>query len=83
LTRHAVSDERQSAIEMPNPAKLPAWADKTHMGELQDVRHLPARAVEELEKFFEATDALEDKKLEFLAWRGPARATRTIKRLSR
>jgi inorganic pyrophosphatase len=31
-------------------------------GDLQDVRRLPARAVEELEKFFEATDALEDKK---------------------
>src|ERR1700730_14849231 len=52
-------------------------------GDLQDVRHLPARAVEELEKFFEATDALEDKKLEFLGWRGPTHAIKTIKRLSR
>ena len=48
-----------------------------------EVRHLPARAVEELEKFFEATDALEDKKLEFLGWRGPTHAIKTIKRLSR
>src|ERR1700730_6026825 len=39
----------------------------------EDLRHLPARAVEELEKFFEATDALEAKKLEFLGWRGPTR----------
>jgi inorganic pyrophosphatase len=52
-------------------------------GELQDVRRLPARAVDELEKFFEATDALEDKKLEFLGWRGPAHAVKWIKRLSR
>jgi inorganic pyrophosphatase len=52
-------------------------------GDLQDVRRLPARAVEELEKFFEATDALEDKKLEFLGWRGPARAVKTIKRFSK
>jgi len=52
-------------------------------GDLQDVRRLPARAVEELEKFFEATDALEDKKLEFLGWHGPARAIKMIKRLSR
>jgi inorganic pyrophosphatase len=52
-------------------------------GDLQDVRRLPARAIEELEKFFEATDALEDKKLEFLGWRGPARAIKTIKRVSR
>jgi inorganic pyrophosphatase len=52
-------------------------------GNLQDVRHLPERAVGELEKFFEATDALEDKKLEFLGWRGPARAIKTIERFSR
>jgi inorganic pyrophosphatase len=51
-------------------------------GDLQDVRRLPARAIKELEKFFEATDALEDKKLEFLGWHGPARAIKTIKRLS-
>jgi inorganic pyrophosphatase len=52
-------------------------------GNLQDVRHLPERAVGELEKFFEATDALEDKKLEFLGWRGPTRAIKTIERFSR
>jgi hypothetical protein len=51
-------------------------------GDLQDVRHLPARAVEELEKFFEASDALGDKKPEFLGWRGPTRANKKIKRLS-
>ena len=51
-------------------------------GDLQDIRHLPKRATEELEKFFEATNALEDKKLEFLGWRGPKRAIKTIKRLS-
>src|SRR5205807_5416642 len=52
-------------------------------GDLQDVRRLPPRAVEELEKFFEATDALQDKKLEFLGWHGPAHAIKTIKRLAR
>jgi inorganic pyrophosphatase len=36
-------------------------------GDLQDIRRLPSRAIEELEKFFEATDALESKKLEFPA----------------
>jgi inorganic pyrophosphatase len=51
-------------------------------GDLQDVRRLPARAIEELDKFFEATDALEDKKLKFLGWRGPTHAIKTIKRLS-
>jgi inorganic pyrophosphatase len=35
------------------------------------------------EQFFRATNALEDKKLEFLGWRGPAHAINGIKRLSR
>src|SRR4030081_870237 len=51
-------------------------------GDLQDVRHLPKRAIKELEKFFEATDALENKKLKFLGWRGPTHAIKTIQRLS-
>ncbi len=51
-------------------------------GDLQDVRRLPSRAVEELEQFFRATDALENKELEFLGWRGPAEAIKMIKKLS-
>ncbi|MBR0801878.1 inorganic diphosphatase [Bradyrhizobium jicamae] len=50
--------------------------------DLKDIRHLPSRAREELEQFFLATDALEDKKLEFLGWRGPGHAIKTIRRLS-
>jgi inorganic pyrophosphatase len=51
--------------------------------DLQDVQDLPSRAREELEEFFRATNVLEDKKLEFLGWHGPAHAIKTIKRLSR
>jgi inorganic pyrophosphatase len=51
-------------------------------GDLQDIRYLPSRAVEELEKFFEATDALESKKLRFEGWHGPARATKTTKKVA-
>jgi inorganic pyrophosphatase len=51
-------------------------------GDLQDIRRLPARAIEELERFFEATDSLERKKLKFRGWRGPAKATEMIKRLA-
>jgi inorganic pyrophosphatase len=51
--------------------------------DLEDVRRLPSRAREELEQFFRATNALEDKELKFLGWRGPAHAIKTIKRLSR
>jgi Inorganic pyrophosphatase len=48
-------------------------------GDLQDIRRLPQRAVEELEEFFEATNALEAKKLKFLGWRGPSRAIKAIR----
>ncbi len=50
--------------------------------DLKDIRHLPSRAHEELEQFFQATDALQDKELEFLGWHGPDQALKTIKRLS-
>jgi inorganic pyrophosphatase len=51
--------------------------------DLADVRNLPSRAQDELEKFFRATNALEDKKIDFLGWRGPGHAIKTIKRLSK
>jgi len=52
-------------------------------GDLRDVRDLPKRAVEELEKFFQATDALQPKDLQFLGWRGPAQALKSIKSCAR
>src|SRR5690242_8334222 len=51
-------------------------------GDLKDIRHLPRRAIEELEKFFEATDALEPKTLAFKGWHGPGRAAKTIRKAS-
>ena len=51
-------------------------------GELQDIRHMPRRAIKDLECFFEATDALESKKVEFLGWDGPAAAIKAIRRSS-
>ena len=59
------------------PDRTPFEADLT------DIRRLPKRAVSELEHFFEATDALEDKKLEFLGWHGPSKALKAIKKCSR
>jgi inorganic pyrophosphatase len=50
--------------------------------DLEDVRRLPSRARDELEHFFQATNALEEKETKFLGWRGPAHAIKTIKRLS-
>ena len=51
--------------------------------DLQDVQELSSQARDELELFFRATNALEDKQLDFLGWHGPAHAIKTIKRLSR
>jgi inorganic pyrophosphatase len=52
-------------------------------GDLRDIRRLPQRAVKELEKFFQATDALEAKQLEFRGWRGPGQARKLIDKLAR
>jgi inorganic pyrophosphatase len=52
-------------------------------GKLQDIRHLPKRAIAELEQFFESTDALESKKLKFLGWHRPQRAIKAIKKASK
>jgi inorganic pyrophosphatase len=51
--------------------------------DLEDVRDLPSRAREELEEFFRATNALENKVLNFLGWRGPKHAINTIRRLAK
>src|SRR2546423_10422634 len=76
--------EQQSKAEKERNDRVFAVPDRSPLEtDLQDIRDLPARARQELEQFFRATNALEDKKLEFLGWRGPARAVKTIKRLSR
>jgi inorganic pyrophosphatase len=46
---------------------------------LKDVRDLTKPIQEELEKFFIATDELEDKKLNIIGWKGPKGAVQTIK----
>ena len=45
---------------------------------LRDVRDLSKPIQQELEKFFIATDELEDKKLEILGWKGPKIAMKAI-----
>ena len=46
---------------------------------LRDVRELSKPIQQELEKFFIATDELEDKKLEIMGWKGPKIAMKAIK----
>ena len=45
---------------------------------LHDVRDLSKPIQQELEKFFIATDELEDKKLEIIGWKGPKTAIKLI-----
>jgi inorganic pyrophosphatase len=46
---------------------------------LKDVRDLSKPIQQELEKFFKATDELEDKKLNIIGWKGPKAAVQAIK----
>ena len=46
---------------------------------IRDVRDLSKPIQQELEKFFVATDELEDKKLEIIGWKGPKIAMKAIK----
>jgi inorganic pyrophosphatase len=46
---------------------------------LKDVADLTKPIREELEKFFIATDELEDKKLNIIGWKGPKAAVQAIK----
>jgi len=75
LQKHKGKEERNDRI-FAAPERSPLESN------LEDIRNLPSRAVEELEQFFRATNALEDKELEFLGWRGPGAAVKAIKRLS-
>ena len=43
-----------------------------------DARKLPKQIRQEIEKFFVATDELEDKELKFLGWKGPKTGERLI-----
>ena len=46
---------------------------------LRDVQDLSRPVRQELEKFFIATDELEDKKLEIIGWKGPKIALKAVK----
>jgi inorganic pyrophosphatase len=49
------------------------------MRSLKDVRDLSKPIQQELEKFFKATDELEDKKLNIIGWKGPKAGVEVIK----
>jgi len=49
----------------------------------RDARDLPKQIREEIEKFFVATDELDDKKLNFLGWKGPKTGKKLIDHAAR
>jgi inorganic pyrophosphatase len=58
-----------------------AVPEKSHReDQFHDVRELPSEVKDELERFFTATDELEDKTLKFIGWRGPKEAERLIRK---
>lgn len=72
--------EQKSKTKVERNDRLFAVPRRSHseLG-LQDVTELSRPMQEELEKFFIATDELEDKKLSIIGWKGPKAALRTIK----
>ena len=58
-------------------------SNKRRDGKLSAYYYNTLLKVVELQKFFEATDALEDKELKFLGWGGPASAIKLIKKSAR
>ena len=76
--------EQKSQGRVERNDRVFAVPDRSSLeADLRDVRDLPSHGREELEQFFRATNALEDKELSFLGWHGPNRAIKAIRRLSR
>ena len=59
-------------------ASLPPRAALIRKQSLIDVANLTKPIREELEKFFIATDELEDKKLDIIGWKGPKAARQAV-----
>ena len=56
---------------------MPAWHDR--VGEFENASDLPERLREEIEQFFLSTTFFSAKKPKILGWKGPKRASSTIK----
>jgi len=70
-TKKGKKERNDRVIAVPSYARMDS--------DVKDVRDLPAEMRTELEKFFVATDELEDKTLKFEGWVGPKHAKRIIK----
>jgi inorganic pyrophosphatase len=71
--------EQKSKRKAERNDRLFAVPKRSHSEKaLKDVRDLSRPIQEELEKFFIATDKLEDKKLKIIGWKGPKAAMQAI-----
>jgi inorganic pyrophosphatase len=72
--------EQKSKGQTERNDRLFAVPRRSHSEQgLRDVRELSKPIQQELEKFFIATDELEDKKLKIVGWKGPKIAVKAIK----
>lgn len=72
--------EQKSKHKAERNDRLFAVPRRSHAEQaLKDIHELSAPTRQELEKFFIATDELEDKKLEMIGWKGPKAAVEIIK----
>lgn len=72
--------EQKSTGKTERNDRLFAVPRRSHSEQdLRDVRELSKPVQQELEKFFIATDELENKKLEILGWKGPKAGLQAIK----
>jgi inorganic pyrophosphatase len=72
--------EQKSKKKTERNDRLFAVPRRSHSEQgLHDVRELSKPIQQELEKFFMATDELEDKKLRIIGWKGPRIAMKAIK----
>ena len=68
------SNEKKESIRNDRLIAVP----RTSQVNCTDARHLPMR--QEIEEFLVATDALEEKTIKFLGWKGPNAGQRLIER---
>jgi inorganic pyrophosphatase len=72
--------EQKSKNKFERNDRLFAVPRRSHSEQaIKDVRDISRPVQQELEKFFIATDELEDKKLKILGWKGPKVAVQSIK----
>jgi inorganic pyrophosphatase len=72
-----VQSEKSESVRNDRLVVVPV---KSQRDGLRHVDNLSKQFKEELEKFFLASDALEDKQLDFRGWRGPKEARRIIEK---